>query len=88
MGASGAINILHGRRLAAMEDEATREQERKALETDYAQHYCTPTIAAERGYVDEVIDPVSTRRAVAGALAALSTKREQLPHRRHANTPL
>ncbi|MDQ3679564.1 MAG: methylmalonyl-CoA carboxyltransferase [Actinomycetota bacterium] len=88
MGAPGAVNILHGRRLAAVEDAAEREQERKALETDYAVAYCTPSIAAERGYVDEIIEPASTRRAVAGALAVLRTKRERLPQRRHANTPL
>lgn len=88
MGASGAVNILHGRRLAAVEDEAACEQERKALEADYAERYCTPTIAAERGFVDEVIEPAATRRSVAGALAALRTKREWLPQRRHANTPL
>ena len=88
MGAPGAVNILHGRRLAAIEDDAAREKERKALEEDYAARYCTPTIAAERGFVDEVIVPASTRRAVAAALAALRTKREQLPHRRHSNTPL
>ena len=88
MGAPGAVNILHGRRLAAAEDPAAAEAERKALEADYAARYCTPTIAAERGFVDEVIEPASTRRAVASALAALSTKREHLPRRRHANTPL
>ena len=88
MGASGAVNILHGRRLAGVEDAAERERERKAMEEDYATRYCTPAIAAERGFVDEVIAPASTRRAVAGALAALRTKREHLPPRRHANTPL
>lgn len=88
MGAQGAVNILHGRRLAGVEDAAARDQERKTLETDYAERYCTPAIAAERGFVDEVIEPADTRRAVAGALAALRTKRERLTHRRHANTPL
>ena len=88
MGASGAVNILHGRRLSEVGDEAARELERKALEEDYAAQYCTPSIAAERGFVDEVIAPATTRRAVAGALAALRTKREHLPPRRHANTPL
>jgi acetyl-CoA carboxylase carboxyltransferase component len=44
--------------------------------------------AAERGYVDEVIDPLDTRSAVAGALAALAAKRERLRSRRHDNIPL
>ena len=88
MGASGAINILHGRRLASIDDPAAREQERKELEADYATRYCTPTIAAGRGFVDEVIEPTATRRAVGAALAALRTKRERLPERRHSNIPL
>ncbi len=88
MGASGAVGILHGRRLAAMEDEAARQEERKALEEEYAAQYCSPDVAAERGFLDEVIDPASTRLAVATAFSALHTKRERLPRRRHANTPL
>ena len=88
MGASGAIGILHGRRLAEVEDAEAREQVRRTLEAEYAARYCTPTIAAERGFVDDVIEPSETRAAVGAALAALRTKREQLPRRRHANTPL
>jgi acetyl-CoA carboxylase carboxyltransferase component len=88
MGASGAIGILHGRRLAAIEDVEARAEERKALEADYEARYCTPDVAAERGYVDDVIEPADTRRAVAAAFSALHTKRERLPLRRHSNTPL
>jgi acetyl-CoA carboxylase carboxyltransferase component len=88
MGASGAIGILHGRRLAAIDDVEARAQERKALEADYEARYCTPDVAAERGYVDDVIEPADTRRAVAAAFSALHTKRERLPLRRHSNTPL
>ncbi|MDP9071696.1 MAG: methylmalonyl-CoA carboxyltransferase [Actinomycetota bacterium] len=88
MGAPGAVGILHGKRLAQLEDEAAREAERRALEAEYAARYCTPAAAAARGLVDEVIEAVGTRRAVAAALAALHTKRERLPHRHHANTPL
>ena len=84
MGPSGAVQILHGKRLAGSGDE----EERRRLEEDYEDEFCTPRIAAERGYVDDVILPVDTRRAVALALRALRTKREHLPHRRHANTPL
>ena len=88
MGAPGAVGILHGRRLAAIEDEAAREAERRSLEAEYEALYCTPAAAAGRGFVDDIIEPAATRRAVAGALAALHTKRERLPHRHHANTPL
>jgi acetyl-CoA carboxylase carboxyltransferase component len=85
MGASGAVQVLHGKRIKSGEID---DVERLRLEEDYAAEYCNPIIAAQRGYVDEVISPLDTRRAVASALRALRTKREHLPHRRHANTPL
>lgn len=75
MGAAGAVQILH----------RTRDAD---LEADYAARYCTPEIAARRGYVDDVIDPAHTRENVALALRALRRKREHHPERRHANTPL
>ena len=58
------------------------------LEDEYERRYCTPEAAAERGFVDEVIDPRETRRVLCGALRALANKREHLPRRRHANGPL
>jgi propionyl-CoA carboxylase beta chain len=79
MGAKGAVQILHRK----VDDEA-----RADLERDYAERYCTPAVAAERGLVDDVIDPVDTRRAVSLALRALRAKREHLPKRRHSNGPL
>jgi acetyl-CoA carboxylase carboxyltransferase component len=79
MGAKGAVQILH----RAVDDERRAE-----LEDDYAVRYCTPAVAAERGLVDDVIDPVDTRRAVANALRGLRAKREHLPRRRHSNSPL
>ncbi len=87
MGAAGAVEVLERRRLAAApEDE--RQVLRKQLEADYEATHLSPRVAAERGYVDAVIDPADTRAAVAGALAALASKRERLPRRRHDNTPL
>jgi propionyl-CoA carboxylase beta chain len=81
MGAPGAVQILHGKR--------DLDGERRAeLEADYAMRYCNPTRAAARGYVDDVIRPEDTRRAVHGALRALRNKREHLPRRRHDNSPL
>jgi propionyl-CoA carboxylase beta chain len=88
MGASGAVAVLDGRRLAAIADDGERERERQTLEDDYRRQHCTPAMAAERGYVDVVIDPADTRRALCGALRALAAKREHLVARRHANTPL
>jgi propionyl-CoA carboxylase beta chain len=89
MGAPGAVAILRRRELAAAgDDPAARARVQAELEADYQARYCSPEVAAERGYVDDVIDPRDTRRVVATALAALRSKREHLPQRRHANTPL
>jgi acetyl-CoA carboxylase carboxyltransferase component len=79
MGAPGAVEILHRK---------ASPEERAKLEADYAARYCTPDIAAARGFVDDVIDPCSTREAVALALRALRRKRAALPARRHSNSPL
>jgi acetyl-CoA carboxylase carboxyltransferase component len=88
MGAKGAVEILGRRDLAAVPEGPEREARRAALEADYEAVHLSPAAALDRGYVDEVIDPADTRRAVAGALAALSAKREQLRPRRHDNIPL
>jgi len=88
MGAQGAVEILNRRDLAAVPEGPEREAERRRLEADYEARYLSPDVAADRGYVDEVIDPLDTRRAVAGALAALGAKREALRPRRHENIPL
>jgi acetyl-CoA carboxylase carboxyltransferase component len=79
MGARGAVAILHRH-----EPEARRA----ALEAAYERAHLTPWVAAERGYVDAVVDPADTRPAVAAALTALATKRERLVARKHANGPL
>jgi acetyl-CoA carboxylase carboxyltransferase component len=79
MGAQGAVQILHRR-----EDAATQAR----LAEDYEERYLNPYVAAERGYVDKVIDPADSRREVASALRLLSTKRERLGRRKHGNGPL
>ena len=79
MGAKGAVEILHRRASA---------EERAAAEADYAVTLLTPWIAAERGFVDDVVEPGDTRRKVAAAFELLDSKREQLPQRGHDNLPL
>jgi acetyl-CoA carboxylase carboxyltransferase component len=79
MGAKGAVAILYRR-----EDEAIRVQR----EDEYATELLTPWVAAQRGYIDAVIDPADTRDAIARALATLETKRDRVAPRAHANTPL
>jgi acetyl-CoA carboxylase carboxyltransferase component len=63
-------------------------EERQEFERDYVERLLNPYIAAERGYVDSVIDPTESRREIAAALTMLSDKREKLQHRKHDNTPL
>ncbi len=79
MGAAGAVQILHRR-----EDPETQA----LLAVDYEATYLNPYVAAERGFVDSVIDPADTRVAVARALDLLATKRERLAARKHGNGPL
>lgn len=79
MGAPGAVQILHRR--TSVKDRSTREEE-------YRGRYLTPWPAAERGFVDAVVDPADTRRVLATGLGALSTKREILRGRKHDAGPL
>jgi acetyl-CoA carboxylase carboxyltransferase component len=88
MGATGGVQILHSRRLSAIDDPVARAAEHEQLITDYESQFDNPYAAAERGFVDTVINPVDTRRALATALDHFSTKREVAPSRRHSNTPL
>ena len=60
----------------------------RAFEADYAERLLNPYIAAERGYIDGVIDPAETRQVIAEALMTLIDKREALVSRPHDNTPL
>jgi acetyl-CoA carboxylase carboxyltransferase component len=80
MGAEGAVQILNRR---AMEPE-----ERQKLQDEYSARFLTPWQAAERGFVDAVIDPANTRAVVADALGALASSRELLPGRKHTVGPL
>ncbi len=87
MGAAGAVEVLHRRRLAAL-SACERAGVEASLRADYEATYLSPRLAAERGYLDAVIDPVCTRQVLAEALRALRSRREHHPRRRHANTPL
>ncbi|MBW3556077.1 MAG: acyl-CoA carboxylase subunit beta [Actinobacteria bacterium] len=85
MGAEQAINVLHKRELAEHPDP---EQRRLELIDDYNERHANPYEAAERGYIDDVIDPADTRAVLIRSLDLLRTKREDLPRRKHANVPL
>jgi acetyl-CoA carboxylase carboxyltransferase component len=85
MGAAGAVEIVYRRDLNGSDDAA---ELRTQLVEDYSERYSNPYIAAERGYVDDVIDPAETRKVLARSLDLLRSKREELPKRKHGNVPL
>jgi propionyl-CoA carboxylase beta chain len=85
MGAEGAVNILYKRELDAAADVAA---ERAARITEYREKFANPYIAAQRGFVDEVIQPRQTRAKLITALVALESKREKNPPKKHGNIPL
>ncbi len=85
MGVEGAVNIIFRERLASAEDP---DAERARLVAEYEERLANPYLAAERGYVDEVILPSETRARVADALALLENKRQSVPAKKHGNIPL
>ncbi|GGU98241.1 methylmalonyl-CoA carboxyltransferase [Actinomadura cremea] len=85
MGAEGAVNVLFRRELAAAADPAALRAE---LIDEYTGQLVHPYYAAERGLVDDVIDPARTRAVVAGGLRMLRNKRVRTPQRVHGNVPL
>ncbi|MCP2256456.1 propionyl-CoA carboxylase beta chain [Streptoalloteichus tenebrarius] len=87
MGAEAAVTILHRRRLRAT-DEAEREAVRRRFVEDYRRRFATPYAAADRGYVDRVIRPATSRIEVARAFRMLRDKRQETPARKHGNIPL
>jgi acetyl-CoA carboxylase carboxyltransferase component len=85
MGPQGAVNIIFRKEI---ETAAEPEVRRAELIEEYTVRFANPYSAAERGYVDDVIDPRETRQVLVRSLDMLRTKREQLPQRKHGNVPL
>jgi propionyl-CoA carboxylase beta chain len=85
MGAEGAVNILYKRELDAADDPAAV---RAARIEQYRQTFANPFVAAQRGFVDEIILPRDTRRKLIAALGSLATKRDRNPPKKHGNIPL
>ncbi|MBJ7512917.1 MAG: acyl-CoA carboxylase subunit beta [Acidimicrobiia bacterium] len=86
MGAQGAVNIIFRKEIAEAGDKGA-ERTTELIE-EYTERFANPYNAAERGYVDDVIEPRETRRVLVRALEMLRTKKEQLPQRKHGNVPL
>jgi len=85
MGPQGAVEIVYRRELQQAADPVARRAE---LVNEYTEKYANPYAAAERGFIDDVIDPAETRRKVVAGLRVLRSKREDLPQRKHGNVPL
>jgi len=85
MGAEGAVKTIFRREIAAAAD---KDAKMKELIDDYTERFANPYIAAQRGYVDDVIEAHRTRGAIANALAMLENKRVERPKRKHGNIPL
>ncbi len=93
MGASGAVNVLYRKELGALAEQHGPDSdavvaERLRLQTEYEDTLANPFVAAERGYVDQIIKPSATRGAITRALRVLADKRRTLPPRKHGNIPL
>ncbi len=85
MGPEGATDIVHRREIQSAADPEAR---RNDLIEEYKDQFANPWIAAERGYIDDVIDPAETRLKMIAGLEMLASKHEELPRRKHGNVPL
>ena len=85
MGPQGAVEIVYRRELQNAADPVSRRAE---LVDEYMEKFANPYVAAERGYVDDVIDPADTRAKLIAGLEMLASKHEETPQRKHGNVPL
>jgi len=85
MGADGAVNIIFRKEIASADDP---EAERLRLVEEYKERFCSPFVAAERGFIDDVIRPSQTRMRLIRSLRALANKRDSNPPKKHGNMPL
>jgi propionyl-CoA carboxylase beta chain len=85
MGPEGAVNIVYRRELSAAEDQAAVRRQKTE---EFRERFANPFVAAERGYVDDVIEPHETRPRVIRALRMLENKVDTMPRKKHGNIPL
>jgi propionyl-CoA carboxylase beta chain len=85
MGAEGAVGILYRREIAQAENP---ELESRRRADEFREKFASPYVAAERGFIDEVIEPRFTRSKLINGLEMLDTKRDQNPPKKHGNIPL
>ena len=85
MGPKGAVEIIFKKEIAEAKNPTVREEE---LTDEYRERFANPFIAAERGYIDDVIEPSETRIRLIRALKMLATKQDTNPWKKHGNIPL
>lgn len=85
MGAEGAVGVLYRKELA---DTTNPEENRQRLVNDFSEKFANPYVAAERGFIDEIIVPAQTRPKLIRALSLLQNKRDTNPPKKHGNIPL
>jgi propionyl-CoA carboxylase beta chain len=85
MGPEGAVNIIYRRELAGAKDVESLRQQKV---DEFREKFANPYIAAERGFIDEIIEPKYTRKKLITALRMLDTKRDKNPPKKHGNMPL
>lgn len=85
MGPEGAVNIIFRKELESAKDKDKRKAE---LVAEYREKFANPYVAAERGYIDDVIEPRETRPRLINALEMLNNKRDGNPAKKHGNIPL
>ena len=85
MGAKGAVEVIFRKEIQAADDPAAVQA---AKEAEYKERFANPWVAAERGYLDDVIEPKETRPRLIAALGLLATKRDTNPPKKHGNIPL
>ena len=85
MGPQGAVEVVFRRELQSAADPEARRAE---LVQEYMEKFANPYVAAERGYVDDVIDPAETRVKLIAGLEMLASKHQEIPQRKHGNVPL
>jgi acetyl-CoA carboxylase carboxyltransferase component len=88
MGPKGAIEVLKGKKIAAIENDEERNAYITKQEDDYKDKFANPYKAAQYGYIDDVIEPRNTRFRIIRALQALATKKDVMPAKKHSNIPL
>ena len=88
MGGKGAIEILMGKEIKAIEDPEKLNEFMNEKEIEYRQQFANPYVAAKYGYLDDVIEPRNTRYRIIKALMSLQTKRLENPPKKHDNLPL